>query len=414
VWGGGGKNGYSESWRNTANGVEATASMHNDALLILDELGQCDPAIAGEVAYLLANGMGKGRATKTGDSRMRSEWRLQYLSSGEIGLASLIQQTGRKIRAGQEIRMVDIPADAGCGFGILENLHGFESSQLLADTLRDNSKSFYGSAINEFIIKFLREKNSAIQNVKKHQQRFMVAHSILGASSEISRVASRMGFVAAAGELAIMLGIVPWPEGEAYRAASVCFSSWVNNRESVGPGDLTKALNQIRAFLLEHTPSRFPRINITDEIVEDSRGRRAGFCRALEAGSFEWFIFKDVFRNEVCKDYDYKQVEKILLSEGHLVVDSSGGSTPPRRLPGISKKTRVYVVRSTLLEDSVPDVPVVPVGGKDIVSGLLSRAIMEQRNIPELFQPVSTIKSSSMKEQEDTSTTNVVFPDIKL
>ncbi|CEK09175.1 DUF927 domain-containing protein [Legionella hackeliae] len=39
--------------------LEGLASLHNDGLLILDELSQMDPREAGEAAYLLANGQGK-------------------------------------------------------------------------------------------------------------------------------------------------------------------------------------------------------------------------------------------------------------------------------------------------------------------------------------------------------------------
>src|ERR1700745_1204478 len=39
VWGGGG-GGYVQTWRATANGLEAVAVAHNDTLLVLDELAQ--------------------------------------------------------------------------------------------------------------------------------------------------------------------------------------------------------------------------------------------------------------------------------------------------------------------------------------------------------------------------------------
>ena len=47
---------YPRLWRATANGLEGLAALHNDGLLILDELSQIDPKEAGEAAYLLANG----------------------------------------------------------------------------------------------------------------------------------------------------------------------------------------------------------------------------------------------------------------------------------------------------------------------------------------------------------------------
>ena len=63
VWGGGEPGGYIRSWRATANGLEGIALAHCDALLCLDEMSQLPAKEAGEVAYMLANGSGKSRAT---------------------------------------------------------------------------------------------------------------------------------------------------------------------------------------------------------------------------------------------------------------------------------------------------------------------------------------------------------------
>ncbi len=61
VIGGGGRNGFVQSWRATANGLEAIAELHNDLTLFLDELAQMDAREAAETAYLLGNGSGKMR-----------------------------------------------------------------------------------------------------------------------------------------------------------------------------------------------------------------------------------------------------------------------------------------------------------------------------------------------------------------
>ena len=76
---------YLHRWRATTNGLEALASLRSDTLLVLDELSQVDPKEAGEIAYMLANGSGKARAGKTGAVRPRYDWRILFLSAGEIG-----------------------------------------------------------------------------------------------------------------------------------------------------------------------------------------------------------------------------------------------------------------------------------------------------------------------------------------
>ncbi len=73
---------YVRLWRGTVNGLEGLATLHNDSLLILDEIGQIDPNSAGEAAYLLANGQGKARASRNGLARSAQRWRLLFLSAG--------------------------------------------------------------------------------------------------------------------------------------------------------------------------------------------------------------------------------------------------------------------------------------------------------------------------------------------
>ncbi len=98
VWGGGDVN-YMRTWRATANGLEGVAMAHCDALLCLDEMSQLSSKEAGEVAYMLANGIGKSRANRTGAARRPAQWRVMYLSSGEISLADKVAENGSKCRA---------------------------------------------------------------------------------------------------------------------------------------------------------------------------------------------------------------------------------------------------------------------------------------------------------------------------
>jgi uncharacterized protein (DUF927 family) len=119
VWGGG-PHGYVRQWRSTANGLEGIAALHSGVLLCLDEMSQVDAREAGECAYLLANGAGKSRAGRDGLTRTPQTWRLLFLSTSEITLADKMQEAGKRARVGQEVRLVDVPADAGAGLGIFE------------------------------------------------------------------------------------------------------------------------------------------------------------------------------------------------------------------------------------------------------------------------------------------------------
>ncbi len=58
--------------------------------------------------------------------------RILWLSAGEIPLAQHMVEAGKRIRAGQELRMVDISADAGVGLGLFPTVHDHEGSTALA------------------------------------------------------------------------------------------------------------------------------------------------------------------------------------------------------------------------------------------------------------------------------------------
>ncbi|MDR1494914.1 MAG: DUF927 domain-containing protein [Rickettsiales bacterium] len=144
---------YLRSWRATDNGLESIAATHNDAPLILDEIGQVDPEKLGEMVYMLASGEGKPRSRKDGTARKSSRWRLLFLSSGEIDLVSHMAEGKRIPRVGQELRILSIPAEPlrGEHFGAFENLHGFRDGTELSRHLVEKSREHYGTASREFI-----------------------------------------------------------------------------------------------------------------------------------------------------------------------------------------------------------------------------------------------------------------------
>jgi len=100
------------------DGAEFTAKAHCDQLMCLDEMGEASAETVSKAADMLANGVGKVRAGRDGAVRPPPTWRVLFLSSGEEGLADRLTEAHggpRQPRAGQQVRVVDIPADAGGG-----------------------------------------------------------------------------------------------------------------------------------------------------------------------------------------------------------------------------------------------------------------------------------------------------------
>lgn len=57
------------------------------------------------------------------------------------------------MKAGQELRLVDISADAGRGLGMFENLHDFEGGAVFADRLKAVTSEYYGTAGKRFLLR---------------------------------------------------------------------------------------------------------------------------------------------------------------------------------------------------------------------------------------------------------------------
>ena len=114
----------------------------------LDELGVASGQEVGNIVYSLASGVGKQRAQRDGSARPPRSWRVMILSTGELGIADKIREGGKRVRAGQEIRILDLDADAGKGSGIFDSGDGAK----IADEIRAAAaEASYGTAGPAFV-----------------------------------------------------------------------------------------------------------------------------------------------------------------------------------------------------------------------------------------------------------------------
>jgi uncharacterized protein (DUF927 family) len=353
AWGGGGHNGFIRQWRATANGLEAVASLHNDALLCLDELSQVDARDAGAVAYMLANGSGKSRATRDATSRKPAKWRLLFLSTGEIGLADKVAEDfrARRTMAGQEVRVVDVPADTGSSYGIFEHLHGFADAGSLANHLKQAARDNYGHAARAFIDEIAPRLDEIAARAKDSITDFVDNDVPAGADGQVKRVAARFALVAAAGELAADLGVVPWEAGEALTAARLCFIAWLGARGGVEPAEVRDGINAVRAFISAHGMSRFFAVGEDNARIPDM----AGFRQKTPDGGIEYFITAEAWREHVAKGFDRRRLARI-LADRHLIVPDkkSGLLSQSKHFHGYGQ-ARVYQIASALLESNEED-----------------------------------------------------------
>lgn len=361
VWGG---RDYLQRWRATDNGLESLAAQHSDGLLCLDELAQLDAKVAGESAYMLANGQGKSRAGRTGAARPRQTWRLLFASAGEIGLAEHMAEAGKRTRAGQELRMVDMPADAGAGWGAFDSPGDFESAGAMAQHLTRSTETNYGTAGRAWLLWLVDHTEGLSRTLREQVDRIERELVPEAAAGQVQRVGRRFALVAAAGEMATEAGVTGWPAGTATEAARRCFGDWLAvRRGGSGLSEEAEILRQVRQWLQAHGhTARCPNTERAGDDHAPQPINQAGWRKPNrttngldEVESWEWLLYPEVFAAEVCKGLPGGDRAALLLLKrrGHLVPE--GRHLACRRsVRGIGKLT-VYVVKSSILEDSGED-----------------------------------------------------------
>lgn len=370
VWGGApgaGAGDFIRTWRATGNGLEGIAATHSDALLPLDEMGQIEARELGQIAYMLGNGQGKARSDRGGGTRAPVRFRVLFLSTGEIGLADKSLEAGQRTQAGQEVRLVDVPADTG-RHGIFEELHDAENAGVFADLLRDATRRFYGTAARAFL-EFVTDRlgrdpefpAKLRARIDARVRTWLLPYR--EPNGQVRSVARRFALVAEAGELATEALVTGWAKEEAAGAAHALFLAWLEERGTTGAREDAQAIAQLRGFISRHG-GRFERWDDRKPFDGDPGGDDAppanrfnvqhavGWKRWDKApdgrGAWTYFVTADGM-GEALAGLDKKAAVRVLAEAGHLVRDGEGKSMVSARPPGVPKRMRLYQVIGTVL-----------------------------------------------------------------
>lgn len=338
---------YKQQWRVTDNSLEGLAVRYCDALLPLDDLGQADARTIGQSIYMLSNQKGKSRMTDQAGMRKTLEWRLLFLSTGELGLAVKMNEAGQDIRAGQEIRMAEIPADAGAGMGAFENIHDSIDAKKFSDRIKAEANKYYGTALLAWLEKLTSANHkSIIEQVDATADKFIETQLTDKAHGQAKRVARRFALVGAAGELATLFGITGWEKGEAKKAAARCFKDWLDGRGGESDQEQRAMLHRVRAFLEQHGNARFEDVDRVGDGHAPKVMNRAGYRQ--ESGSADggptFYISPSVWKGEVCKGYDATNVARLMKARGWLVGSEGEQKRTPRTQLTLKDGSRLWLI----------------------------------------------------------------------
>jgi putative DNA primase/helicase len=337
------------SWRSTSNALEGKAAEFNHMLLPLDELNQADPQTVGASAYMLGNGQGKNRMSKTLSTVKPKTWELLFLSTGEVSMTDYLRQAKTPAKGGMEARMPSIPADAGKGYGVFENLQGYQSSDEFVAALETAIRQHQGTAQDAYLTElvearkvegFDKELRARVQTIAgKLSQQFQ--------DTAISRVAIRFALVQVGLELAHSFGLLPFPIEQCGWAVKQMFAAWVDIRGGAGSIEIKEACNRIEHLFVSNQHGDRVADTHNPVNVRNLLAYRHIDDLTKEA---EFWVPPAIFDKELADGVDRKGLIKELQIRGWLKPSLDERPTLRRRLE-INKQQRFFVFRDFWTND---------------------------------------------------------------
>ena len=355
VWGrpfapGAGSDVFGYTWASTANALEERAALRNDVGLYLDEIGVGDPKAIKTAIYALAGGLGKGRMRQR-----QLAFNILILSTGE---KSVVQVLGDDVRAGQMVRLTDIPAEVQAG-------SAFE--QFPAEQIAAVGRQFYAAtrdyhrAVGHDWLQHLVHLGP--EDIKQHVNRLRDAWLAQPAVTEITALAhpqvvsvvNRFALVAAALTMAIEAKILPWSQADTDAAIIACMQRWLNQRGNLNTADELQREIEHRLRILAAT--------IDDQFIHLSiEGRRLVPASAADAhkmgraDEFDGYVKNGhiLMTPEAWQrrwaGLSVEDVNKHLLKTGLLIPDRQGKASRVEKYNGDAKAKRFYVLTPAFID----------------------------------------------------------------
>ena len=336
TWGG---PNFRRSWRATANGMEGAALLFNDNLLALDEISECDPRDVGTIVYALSNGRGKQRAGRSGAARSVARWRCVVLSNGERSIETTMQDGGYRAKAGQGVRLLNIPVARK--YGTWDDLHGFPSGTAFSDAIKKTAATHYGHAGRVFLEKLTHDGRDFCNLFERYKNVSLLKAEDTGGQDR--RAAGRFALFALAGELATEYGVTGWPEGAALAAATEVFAVWRSQRGK-GNDERRQILDAVSDFIDRHGDGRFSSMDASSEMHIQNR---AGWWK--NDGGERLYLFNAAGMREALKGFDFQRALQTLV-DAAVLLPAKTGNEKARQYKVCGRNIRLYCICSSRAE----------------------------------------------------------------
>ena len=270
------------TWDGTSFGLTRTAEYANDGLLYLDEIGAGDARKIGPAIYQMLNGVSRLQGTKDGGVMASRSWRLTMVSTGEVSMAQYLAEGGQTPRGGQEIRLLDVPADMGA-YRAFDCIHGYKDGDVFAKELTAAARASYGTTGRAFV-EWLAAHRGEVKGWVESTQADMlqaVEAEHPDAAPPAKRATRKWGVLVAAAEMASEAGLTGWTRDEARTSVMSAWARWL---QAFGTHDRDneRLLEQVDGILRANELGRFVLLPI-DPAAEPTTHNILGYRRYVDA-----------------------------------------------------------------------------------------------------------------------------------
>jgi hypothetical protein len=355
-----GPGGGLSSWADSEAGFEGQAMGHRDCILPLDETADGEKEMPLEKrARMLAFGIGRNRPRKLSATYEKThglkgrEYRLIVLSSSERALGDIAITAGSPRLGGEEVRLIDVPANAPGSQGVFDGKIKkdgdrtlLETTKALADQLAAAAIKYQGHAFIGFLRELTRDADwgAKVSAYKLRFEREVEAPK----STALYRIRSNFAIIWAAGALAIDYGVLPWKKSRLRKAVEKCFHRALSVLQSP---KAVESNQNAHADLLQTLKERLDQCKLCVIIPhakvsnEERVSRQQADCFIINGVTY-------VKQDRLKAWFPEKSDRTVLRQAGIFQTKRPDTSTVEKKITGIEGKPRYYAVKANALDRS--------------------------------------------------------------
>jgi putative DNA primase/helicase len=356
-------------WRNTSNALEAIAASRSGLGLVVDDLGTLSPDDAEAAAYMLGNGVGKGRLTREVQLRETKKWAFYGLSSGEVTLRDHAQQARfkRSVGAGAESRFVSVTLNE-----VIPELHGHASVPDFARVMCERLGPAHGTAGPAFVEWLIEHRSEVGDRLNAIGTRFLAeAQKILPArpTDQARRIVNQFAAIVAGGGLAADVFELRWraranretdlASDAVIEAGLTMLGLWLAENGGATLTGIDEKLDELQEKVAAQS-ARFPIVAKGATVFQDTDRRSIlGWRDAELAGKADEVrlrfvdILPSSFREWGWDKRDEKAVMRHLRDKGMLICSKPNELKMQRKEPGVGSRVPVYRIRAAFFGEEI-------------------------------------------------------------